>query len=162
MRKFQSAIDARLSAFIALLCAVTWLAFTPGCAQKLQPGGAYAPALVNPDGSVTPTAAPDMALFVLDASYDLAYQTVLTACRLEKQNRPLLGRVFPELKREMDKVRIATWQIDQDWAAARAAYLDHPVAANLTAIQRALAEMERWNAVATALLPKANAPPLPP
>lgn len=154
MKKFLS--------FSALLLTVAVLAFTPGCARKLQTGGAYAPGIVNTDGSVTPTAAPDMALFVLDASYDLAYNAVLTACRIEKQNRPLLGRVFPELKREMDKVRIATWQIDQDWAAARAAYLDHPVAANLTAIQRALAEMERWNAVATALLPKANAPPLPP
>lgn len=142
-----------------LLFAVALIAFAPGCKNRLQPGGAYAPAVVNADGSVTATAAPDMALFVLDASYDLAYNAVLTACRIEKQNRPLLRTIFPDLKKQMDKVRAAVWEIDQDWAKARAAYLAHPVPDNLPAIQRALTEMQRWNAVATTMLPKASTIP---
>lgn len=130
-----------------------------GCQHRLEPGGAYAPAVTNAAGVIIPTAAPDLTLFTLDASYDLAYTATLTACRIEKQNRLFLQSIAPGLKREMDKVRAATWQIDQDWAKARAAYLSQPVAANLSAIQRALAEMQRWNAVATSLLPSINAPP---
>lgn len=146
-------------AFLALL---TGLCLCSGCKTQLEPGGAYAPTSTNADGVVTATAAPDLALFTLDASYDLAYNAILTACRIEKQNRALLRTISPQIKLEMDKVRAATWEIDQQWAAARAAYLTNPVAANLTPIQRALAELQRWNATATALLPKDTHPPLPP
>ncbi|TXH09652.1 MAG: hypothetical protein E6R03_16540 [Hyphomicrobiaceae bacterium] len=129
-----------------------------GCVgpQRLETGGAYAPALTNAVGEVTATAAPDLTLFLLDASYDFAYQSALTACRIEQKNRALLAASFPRLKSDMDKFRQQIWETDLVWATARQAYLTNPVPANLEPIHRAIAEMERWNAAATALIPKAS------
>jgi hypothetical protein len=122
--------------------------------KRLEVGGAYAPAVTNVvSGEVTATAAPDMALFVIDSGYQRLYDATLTILRIEKNNRALLSQQFPDLKRQTDEVREAVWQIDGDWAAARQAYLTNPVPANLDALNRTLAEMQRWNAAASTLLP---------
>jgi len=130
-----------------------------GCGHKtLEAGGAYAPAITNVDGTLTATAAPDYALLALDSSYDLAYETALTACRFEQRNRVLLRQLSPGIKKQMDQVRAEVWKLDGQWAVARKAYLAQPVAANLDPIRRILAEMQRWNAVATSLIPQENTP----
>jgi hypothetical protein len=127
-----------------------------GCAgpDRLEPGGAYAPTITNSVGQVTPTAAPDLALFLSDSTYDLAYSSALTAFRLEKNNRILLAKLFPDLKREMDRMRDQVWEADGQWANARQAYLTNPVPANLSALERTIAEMQRLSATAQTLLPK--------
>lgn len=126
-----------------------------GCANnRLEPGGAYAPVLTNDVGQVTAAAEPDMALFVSDSTYDLAYNAALTVFRIEKNNRALLKQLYPDLKKEMDRLRDQVWEADGHWAEARQAYLANPVPANLDALNRTLAELQRLSAAAETLLPK--------
>jgi hypothetical protein len=121
---------------------------------RLELGGAYHPAATNSTGQLVATAAPDFTLLSIDSTYDLAYQSALAACRFEKANRAALQKIFPDIKRDMDAVRETIWQIDGRWAQARLTYLQNPVPANLDALRRALAEMNRWNQTALSLLPK--------
>lgn len=128
----------------ALVFGVWCLVFVPGCAgpQKLEPGGVYAP--TNAAGEVVTN---ERALALADASYKFAYETALAAYRFERDNRELIWRLSPTIgarvKAALDDARATTWDIDQRWARARQAYRANPTPAGLSAVQTALAELER-------------------
>ena len=135
---------------------VASLLFTGCHAPQLEPGGAYAPAIVstNAAGAVTvsPVTAPETALFIADASYRLAYDAVDGVLKFEYQNRAELAAKFPKLKPALDKLRPQIWRIEQRWALARRAYKASPSPAGLSQIQTILSEITRLVPVAQAEL----------
>lgn len=145
-------------AFIAAICLAAIPALMlPGCANQLQPGGAYAPTATNEAGQVTATAAPDMALFSADSAFDFANSTIDTAFLLERNNRQLLWAISPEIKHTLDKIRPQAVAARLKWAQARRAYLAFPAPDTLSSLQGVLAEMQRISAAATAALPPPTA-----
>ncbi len=120
------------------------LAFGSGChhTPTLQPGGAYAPAIVA-NGVTNATSAPEIGLYLADASYKLSYDLVFGALTFERDNRAELAVKLPTLKANLDKIRPVVWDIDQRWAIARQIYKANPTAAGLTTLQTILAEIAR-------------------
>ncbi len=135
---------------------VASLLFTGCQAPQLAPGGAYAPAIVstNAAGNVTvsPVTAPETALFIADASYRLAYDSVDAVFKFEQQNRAELAAKFPKLKPALDGLRPQVWKIDQRWALARQAYKASPTPAGLSQVQTIISEITRLVPVAQAEL----------
>jgi hypothetical protein len=109
---------------------------------SLETGGAYKP--TNELGQVIYN---DVGLAMADASYKLAYDTIISVLKFEKDNRAHLFEVSPticlDVKHAMDKVRVQTWQIEQRWALARRAYRASPTPAGMTTLQTILAEIQR-------------------
>lgn len=120
------------------------------CNKKLAPGGAYAPAqfLVTTNAdlttttNVTATAAPDLAFFAADTAFSLAYATVDGAFKWERDNRAKLFALDPDIKHTLDKIRPQAWAVNQRWAAARQAYRQNPIPANLTTFQQIVAQVQ--------------------
>jgi len=119
-------------------------AFTGCKSPNLEPGGAY-----NPSPA---TLAPEQALYVTDAAYHLAYDAVDQVLLFEMNNRAQLQAVSPKIKTALDGIRPTAADIDHRWAMARAAYKASPTAANLTVIQKILAEIQRLVPVVQAQL----------
>jgi hypothetical protein len=138
-----------------LVAATAMLTLTPGCGtEKLEPGGAYAPAVTNVDGTVTATAQPDIAFFTIDASYELAYNAIETAFSFERNNRALLWKLSPEIKHGLDAIRPTASQVKLKYARARAAYIANPIPAGLDTLNQVLSEVQALSNAATAALPK--------
>lgn len=125
-----------------------------GCKSRLASGGAYAPTVTNSAGVVSAAFEPDMAFYVADSGFDLAYSTIDAAFKFEKENRAALWKLSPEIKRTMDALRPKAWQVLQKWAVARKTYLANPIPSNLETLKEVLAEMKRLNATAASVLPK--------
>ena len=128
-----------------------------GCASRLESGGAYAPTTTvveNGQTNIVATAAPDKAFFVADAAFDLSYSAVDAAFNFEKNNRLLLWRLSPEIKRELDKIRPQAFNAVQIYGQARDAYLANPTPAGLNTLQTALGRMQQLSGAAQAVLPK--------
>lgn len=135
-----------------------------GCQSgaKLEPGGAYAP--TNTPGGVPPGAAPgggtggtpqgDYGFFVADASYQLAYSAIDAVFQFELDNRTNLFRLAPGIKHELDKIRPDALQVNNNYLAARDAYMAHPTPAGLNGLQTIVKKLEQLGAAAKALLPK--------
>lgn len=121
------------------------------CRGRLQPGGAYAPTTNG-----VPVTQPDYAFYVTDAAYDLAYSTIDGAFKFEQDNRITLWKITPKIKHALDDIRPKASQVNQQYLAARTAYMLHPVPANLSALQSLLAKMQQLSVTATAALPKAK------
>lgn len=121
-----------------------------GCKATLAPGGAYAPTTTNG----VPTLAPDMAFFIADAAYQIAYNTIDAAFTFERNNRTYLWSVSPKIKQTLDGIRPQAVTANNDYLRARAAYVLYPVPANLTTIQAVLAHIQQLMATATSVLPK--------
>src|SRR5262245_2666148 len=128
----------RKKTFTALLSLSVGL--LAGCVGKrLEPGGAYAPGgfvvTTNTGGvgetNFMPTAQADMAFYVADSSYDLAYSIIDGAFKFERDNRAALWRVSPSIKHTLDEIRPKALEIHKRWAAARQAYIANPVATGL-------------------------------
>jgi hypothetical protein len=137
---------------LSIMCAC--IALTPGCATKLEQGGAYAPITTNADGTVMATAQPDIGLFAADASFDLAVSALDTAFKFERDNRALLWKISPEIKHGMDAIRPKAVEVKLKYAVARSAYLANPIAPSLDTLQQVLAEAKALSAAAQAVLPK--------
>lgn len=135
----------KLSCFAPLIGAIAFAGLlTTGCqSPKLEQGGAYAPATTNVDGTVTALSAPDMALFVADTAYKIAYDAVDGVLKYEYENRAELSQKIPSLKPALDKIRPQVWKIEQDWAVARTTYMANPTPANLGKLQTILGEIQR-------------------
>ena len=129
--------------FLFLILALTASVLLSGCqTPRLEPGGAYAP--TNSVGQVVYN---DVGLAVADASYKLAYQTVLGFMKFERDNRAAIAAINPSVgasvKAELDKLRPQVVSIDLRWAKARKAYRLNPTPAGLSTIQTILSEIQR-------------------
>ena len=136
------------------------LALTLGVSCKtptLEPGGAYSPASTNAAGQVVLTAQPDTALFVADAAYKLAYDTVFAVLKFERDNRAALLKISPTIKSALDQARPEVVAIDRRWALARQAYKLNPTPAGLNTIQLIIADIQRLIPVVQAELAPAYA-----
>lgn len=127
----------RLLLIPVLLCAL----LLGGC-KTLEPGGAYAP--------VGQTA--DMPLYTADAAYKLAYATLDAVFLFEHNNRDMLWQVNPQIKKSIDGMRTVAIQYQKDWAVARKAYLDNPVAQNLKSYEGVVAKIQQLAQVASVVI----------
>lgn len=118
-----------------------------GCVtpERLEAGGAYA-------ASQTQAAQPE--LFTLDASFDLAYASLDTAFKYERDNRALLWKLSPNIKRSLDKLRKEAGTVRDDYALARTIYLENPTPAGLGAVQEALNKLQLANVAALQVIEK--------
>lgn len=127
----------------SLLLALVCLVALPACKSSLAPGGAY-----------VVQGQPDMAFFVADAAYQVAYQTVDAAFTFEKSNRAYLWTLSPNIKHTLDGIRPQAVKVNTEYLTARAAYIANPTATGLTGLQAVLAKMQQLVATATSVLPK--------
>lgn len=138
--------------FLAFLLSVP-LIIGLGCNKStLAPGGAYSPITVSAEGVTN--SAPDMALFVADSAYQLAYTAINAVFTVEYNNRELLFKTSPSVKHTLDGIRPDAVKANADYLAARAAYIAHPTPANLTGVQAVLAKIQQIATAAQAALPK--------
>lgn len=152
MKKIQSIILVAMTCFLA------------GCATKLAPGGAYAPAsatiTTNELGTVTviftPTSAPDLLFYGTDAAFMMAYSIVDAAFKFERDNRAMLWKISPDIKHGLDKLRPEATLVKRDYINARAEYVKNPIPPNLTLLEGVLTRANRLAASIAAVLPKGN------
>ena len=137
--------------FPILLLAISLLG--SGCKATLEPGGAYHSGSTNAVHTRV-----DMAFFVTDSAYDLAYSAIDAAFKFEKDNRALLWGRTKLIKRELDKLRPQAVEINRKYLAARAVYIASPTQAGLTDLQAILAEIQKLANAATAVLPSKTNP----
>jgi hypothetical protein len=133
-----------------LLCGL--LSFgVAGCVteQRLAPGGAYA---------ATETQAAQPELFVLDASFDLAYAALDATFKHEKAQRAVLWKISPNIKRGLDKIRSEATTVKGDYALARTIYLQSPTPAGLDELQTALNKLQMANVAALNVIEKKGNP----
>lgn len=118
-----------------------------GCVteKRLEVGGAYA-------GTAELAARPE--LFVLDASFDLAYAALDATFKHEKANRALLWKISPNIKRGLDKIRGQAGIVKGDYALARKIYEDNPTPAGLNEMQTALNKLQVLNVAALNVVEK--------
>lgn len=135
-----------------------------GCKGSLAPGGAYAPMTTNAvTGAVQPTQAPDLAFFQVDFGFSVAYDTAELAFSAERNNRALLWKVSPDIKRTLDKLRPDFVMYVKDYGLARAAYQANPIPPNLDEMSTILAKFKALTAAAAAVIPQpTNSPAVNP
>lgn len=143
-----------LNSLLIAACLVAAAITLPGCkSQRLEPGGAYAP--TNSVGEVVYN---DINLAILDASHKLAYDSLTTMFRFERDNRAALRSISPQIKRSIDKVRVQATEADVRWVMARNLYRQNPTPAGLSSMQTILLEIQRSATVAQSQL--TNSPTL--
>lgn len=120
-----------------------------GCKSgTLETGGAYAP--TNTLGQVV--IAPDIAFFQVDAAFDLAYSAFDAAFKFEKDNRPLLWQISPDIKHSLDVIRPDAVGVVQAYAVARKAYLASPTPAGLDTLRTWLSKAQQLANMAQAVV----------
>jgi hypothetical protein len=117
------------------------LAVTACQSPHLTPG-VYAPA-----GQVA-----DLQLYQADCAYSLAFGTLDSAFKFERDNRAVLWKLSPKIKHALDEIRPQAWAANQRWAVARQAYITQPIPANMTALQTIIAKVQQLTAAAQAAL----------
>ena len=136
---------------LLLIIAVVVLA---GCAsKKLETGGAYAPT-----DAVTgmPISNPDLPFFLTDSAYRIAYSTVDAVFMFERDNRLMLWKLNPEIKRTLDKIRPQAVSANIEYLKGRAAYMANPTPPNLDILKQVLAKVQQLTQTALAVLPKGS------
>lgn len=125
-----------------------------GCkGPQFETGGAYASiTTTNAAGDVLAVTAPEAGLYVADAAYKLAYDTVFGVMKFERDNRAELQKISPSIKDALDDIRPKVVEIERRWALARQAYKLNPTPAGLSTVQRIIAEIQRLVPVAQAEL----------
>jgi len=120
------------------------LAYTPVACKspQLASGGVYAPA-----GQVA-----DLQLYQADVAYALAFGTIDSVFKFERDNRLVLWKLSPKIKRTLDDIRPQAWAANQRWAIARQAYITQPIPANMTALQTVIAKAQQLATTAQAAL----------
>ena len=128
-----------------LLSLVLLIPFLFGCqlGERLETGGPYA---------ATTTAAAMPELFAADSSFDLAYAALDTAFHYEKDNRLTLWAISPDIKHNLDYMRIESQRIVLDYAIARQAYLAAPGPGTLTSLQTVLNKLLAANQAVLAVI----------
>lgn len=110
-----------------------------GCkTPNLEPGGSYAP--TNSAGTVIRK---DVALFASDAAHKFAYEAIQTVFKFERDNRAELRAISPNIKAELDKIRVQVVLIERRWASSRAAYRQTPTPEGLEGLNAVIAELQR-------------------
>lgn len=127
----------KLHAILFLVTALLMPVLT-GCKTQLEPGGGYAP--TNSAGEVVYE---DNGLFLADAAYRFAYETIGSVFKFERDNREEIWALTPKVKEELDKLRAKANEIDRRWAFARQAYRQNPTPAGLSTLQTILSEIQR-------------------
>lgn len=128
------------------------LSLTACKTPRLEPGGVYAP--TNSVGQVIYN---DIGLALADASWKLAYETVLGVMEFERENRQALWDISPDIKRSLDSIRPTVVDIRLRWNQARQIYEANPTPAGLTTLQTIMSEIERLVPVVQAQLTPAKA-----
>ena len=134
---------------IILLAAFTVATAPPllfqGCvsSNRLESGGPYA-------ATATAPAMPE--LFAADSTFDLAYSALDATFRYEKANRLALWAISPNIKHNLDYMRIESQRIVADYALARHAYLAAPTAGTLGSLQTVLNKLLAANQAALAVI----------
>jgi hypothetical protein len=136
----------RVGLIACLMAAFVVASVMTGCkSSKLEPGGAYAPVVTNSVGGLpTVSTNSDPVLYAADAAFDLAYGTVQTAFKLERDNRALLWKLDPDIKHTLDKIRPEVESVIKEYAAGRMAYIAAPTPQTsdlLTTITSKLAQL---------------------
>ena len=145
--------------FLVLAIASFLIATIPmtGCkTNRLEPGGAYAPATpVVTDGATNwvATVAPDPVFYSTDVAFDFAYTIVDTAFTFEKNNRALLWSLSPEIKGTLDKLRPQAAAVVSAYTNARRNYILHPTPAGLGQLQTLLTQLQNISSAAQVALP---------
>ncbi len=157
-----------LSLLLLGALATFWLTGCQLGAKKLEVGGDYAPAnfVVSTDAqgltttNVTATQAPDIMLYALDSSFDLAESTIQGVFKAERDNRAFLWSVSPQIKHSLDKIRPVAWDVIRRYTQARSVYLANPTPANLTVMQELLSKGKALALSAIAASAPTNLPPV--
>lgn len=130
---------------IALSIALTALCLTGfvACKSTLEPGGAYTSSVTNTVGTnIAISTQADKALYLSDASFDLAYQTVNFAFTTEYNNRAYFQSISPAIKESLDKIRPEAVKVRNAYIRARQAYIANPTAGNWSTLQSALTNLQ--------------------
>ncbi len=135
---------------LCLLSAALW--FSPGCSTtRLETGGVYTQSVTNADGTVTVSA--DAALYATDATFKMAVSALDTAFKFERDNRAALWSISHDIKHTMDTVRPQAADAVKRYAAARAVYIQTPIASrNLTSVSGIASEITTLLATASAAI----------
>lgn len=139
-------MKSKFNIYLTLFLVIIGVFVTTGSScrgDRLEPGGAYAPVLTNIDGTVTPTAAPDLPFFIVDSSYDLAYSTILTLANMERDNRLFFWAISPDIKHTLDKWRPEIVRINVEYHRARIAYKANPTPAGLSGLETFLGRLSQ-------------------
>jgi hypothetical protein len=139
--------------------------FATGCASgtsRLEFGGAYAPTVpsyqTNAAGIVSTNQVQviesDFALFAADSSFAIADSGFRTVSNIEIKNRELLWKLDPNIKLQLDKMRIEAWKVVGDYTKAREAYKLYPTPAGLSTMQSALSKLQALTAAAVTVIPQ--------
>lgn len=162
-QKMQSGKASGTVALIGTLIGGSIL-FGTGCQwhqNKLEAGGAYAPAVItiqtNETGVVTNVvrlAAPETELYYADMAFDFVYSAVISVMQFERENRETLWAISPQIKHTLDEYRPKVVVIAKEWATARKAYLANPTPANMSTLQEVLSRMRAINAAVANVIPK--------
>lgn len=125
---------------LVLLFSVILFSLTiSGCkTPQLEPGGVYAPT-----NSVGEVVRKDTALFASDAAHKFAFESIQAVFKFERDNRAELRAISPNIKKELDKLRIQAAMIEKRWAAARQAYRANPTPEGLEGVNLIIAELSR-------------------
>lgn len=140
MKSFKLLILSLIIACLPLGLALT----NTGCKSTLESGGAYAPT-----GQL-----PDKAFFIVDAAYQVGYQTIDAAFQFERNNRALLWKASPQIKHTLDDIRPQAAAANKEYLTARAVYMANPTPSGLTTLQTVLAKIQQLVVTATSVLPK--------
>lgn len=134
-----------------------------GCAwvkngnNSLAPGGAYAPIDVTVVGGISTTnvlRAPDYVFFEVDSAFDLAESSIQGVFKFERDNRPWLWSISPDIKKTLDRMRPGTWAVITKYTKARAAYKANPTPANLATLEGLTGQIKTLVDIAIAVLPQ--------
>jgi hypothetical protein len=121
------------------------LACVPACKTTLEPGGAYAPLVgTNVQSDVT--------FYAIESAFEVAYKSIDFVFKFEFDNRDLLFKVSPEIKRSLDAIRPKAVQIRDDYMLARIVYRANSTPANLDALQQVLQKLQQLLATAEAIM----------
>lgn len=124
---------------LVALSAAILLSLNVGCkTPTLEPGGVYTQ--VDTNGTVVYS---DLGLALIDASWKLSYETVISVMNFERENRAILWEISPSIKQSLDSIRPMVVDIRFRWYSARKIYEANPTPAGLTTMQAILSEIER-------------------
>jgi hypothetical protein len=134
--------------FLAFALCSVLLCGTIGCGifgkGKLESGGAYA-------GNVTNAPMPE--LYAIDATFNLVHSALTGVFDYERNNRQALWVISPNIKKALDRVRVEASAAKLQFAKAREVYKSNPTPANLSAVNTALAKLQRAQAAALVVIP---------
>jgi len=133
--------NALLSLYTAITAIFMCCVALCGCrTPSLEQGGAYNVSVTNAvTGNVI--SSPDYPFFVVDSSFNLAYQTVDGIFTYEQDNRATLFAINPEIKHTLDKARPIAVDVVRRYTAARADYIASHTPYELKTLQGILSEL---------------------